>query len=58
MGTFKVIWTKMLNLPEKVDDTHEAGENFSGVIRTIFFLKKRKNPKNILGKKNVSEMKD
>lgn len=56
MRTFKVIWMKMLNLAEKIDDTHEAGENFSRVIHFFFF--KRKNPKNILGNKNVSEMKN
>ena len=33
----------MLNLAEKIDDTHEAGENFTRVIQ-IFFFKKRKNP--------------
>ena len=40
MGTFKVIWMKMLNLAEKVDDTHEVGENFSGIIPIIFSKKK------------------
>ena len=30
----------MLNLAEKVDDTHEVGENFSGIIPIIFSKKK------------------
>lgn len=43
----------MLNLPEKVDDTHEAGENFSGVIQTIFFLKKEEPKKYIRKEKCI-----
>ena len=45
MGTFKVIWMKMLNLAEKVDDTHEVGENFSGIIPIIFSKKKGRTQK-------------
>ena len=35
----------MLNLAEKIDDTHEAGENFSRVIHFFFFLKKGRTQK-------------
>ena len=38
MGTFKVIWMKMLNLAEKVDDTHEVGENFSFYVLIFVIL--------------------
>ena len=34
---------KMLNLAQKIDDTHEAGENFTRVIQ-IFFFKKGRTP--------------
>lgn len=40
----------MLNLAEKVDDTHEAGENFSGIIQIIFSKKKKEEPKKYIRK--------
>ena len=39
----------MLNLAEKVDDTHEVGENFSGII-PIIFSKKKEEPKKYIRK--------